>query len=174
MAETKFVMGALPGKKDIRDYKIKKKVCMAVTYPETYECPNIVKVKNQGPVGSCVAHATSQILEFHEGGTANDFPKLSTNFIYGIHYKLFGSKGPGMYLRESANIVAKYGDPREDLCRGNNEVEGVYTIAEKAFNNPEVMESAAKHRISSYARVASPTDIKYALMTYGPILAAIT
>jgi C1A family cysteine protease len=39
---------------------------MAGDYPEEYQVDWRPAVKNQGPVGSCVAHATSEILEwFH-------------------------------------------------------------------------------------------------------------
>ena len=166
----KHSLGCLPDKKDIRDYKIKKGLVMALQYPTTFECQKKVKIKDQGSVGSCVAHSTAEILEYHN---SND-ERLSTNFIYGIHYKLFGSKGPGMYMREACKIAQKYGDPLYDLCRGNTEVDSVYQLAAKAFEKPEVLENASKHRISSYARLVSQNDIKYALMEYGPVLSSIT
>lgn len=165
----KRVMGVLPGKKDIRDYTFKKRVCRAANYPEEYECPIKTAIKDQGFVGSCTAHATAEIMEYH---SPDD--KLSTNFIYGIHYKLFGTKGPGMYLREAAKIVSKYGDPKYELCPGNNEVDFVYKIAEDAFENEEAMASASEHKITSYAKVSDFDDIKYALMSHGPVLAAVT
>lgn len=166
---SEYGKGCLKGKIDIRDYRIKRNVAMAVAFPDTYECPNRVAVKHQGRVGSCVAHATAEILESHSApGT-----KLSTNFLYGIHNELYGSLGPGMYMREAANIVLKYGDPSYELCPGNTEVSEVYKIASDAFNKPGVLESAAKHRIDSYARLKTINDIKYALINYGPVLASI-
>ena len=69
--------------------------------------------------------------------------------------------------------MTKYGDPIYEFCKGNTEVEKVYEIAEKAFKNPEAMESAKNHRASKYVRVVTSSDIKYALMEYGPIMGAI-
>ena len=166
----KRVMGCLLGKKDIRDYKIKRKVAMSVNYPEAFECEKQRgKIKNQGSVGSCVAHATSEILEYHTNGTQ----KLATDFIYGIRNKLFGSTGTGMTLRDACKIVKSYGDPQLSYCPTNTEVTAVFKIAESVFTNEEAMEDAKNHRISSYAQLRNDEDIKYALMNYGPVLACV-
>lgn len=161
-------LGCLHEKVDIRDYKLKRKVAMSVQYPEKYTCNGYRKIKSQGSVGSCVAHATSEILEYHNGGV-----KLSTNFIYGIHKKLYATPGPGMYLRDACKIVHEYGDPVYELCPGNNEVTKVYEIAEKAFDNQDVLRDAAKNRIDSFAKLNSVNEIKYALMNYGPVLSSV-
>ena len=165
----KHGLGALPGKLDIRDYHFKKKVYMSYNYPDTYECPGRMKIKDQGKVGSCVAHSASEILEYHYPGL-----NLSTNFIYGIHHKLYGSNGPGMYLRNAAKIMLKYGDPEYDFCPGNTEVEEVYGIANATFANSEAMLNAKDHRIHNFTKVSDINDIKYALVNYGPVMGAIT
>ena len=161
--------GCLPSKKDIRDYTIKKNIAKSCVYPTHFECEKRAPIKDQGMVGSCVAHSAAEILEYHEEGAE----KLSTNFLYGIHYKLYGTEGPGMYVREVCKIAKKYGDPQYSYCPGNTEIDEVYDIALQAFNNPEAMEDAKKHRISSYAKLVSNNDIKYALMEYGPIIGSI-
>lgn len=171
MAETIYGFGCLLDKTDIRDYKIAAAAVKAITYPETFECAKIARVKNQGGVGSCTAHATSTILEHHYTGID---AQLSTNFIYGIHNKLFGSEGPGLSLREALKTVLQYGDPEYDYCKGNTEVSKVYGIAEQAFEDPVAMENAAKYKISGYARANNINDVKYALMNYGPVLACIS
>lgn len=163
-------LGCLEDKKDIRDYKINKNLVMAFQYPESFECGKYVTVKDQGAVGSCVAHSAAEILEYHNGCKE----KLSTNFIYGIHYKLFRTKGPGMYPREACKIVKEYGDPEYELCPGNDEVDKVYSIAEEAFNKESVLADAKRHKIFSYAKLGSANDIKFALMNYGPVLGTIT
>jgi phosphoribosylpyrophosphate synthetase len=46
---------------DVRDYKI------AVTtqdFPKTFSLPTVT-IKNQGSIGSCVAHACSSLVEYH-------------------------------------------------------------------------------------------------------------
>ena len=72
------VMGCIPSKKDIRDYKLNKKVCHAVNLPEKFEVEHSA-IKNQGGVGSCVAHSVSEILE----QLADNEIKYSTAWIYG-------------------------------------------------------------------------------------------
>ena len=166
--EIKHGLGALPPKVDIRDYKFAQAKCMSVDYPDVYECPIKTAIKDQGSVGSCVAHSGAEILEYHFPNT-----KMSTNFIYGIHKKLYNSDGPGMYTRECAKIMKDYGDPLYEYCPGNTEITGVYKIAEAAFANNEVMADSKSHRISSFARVSSVNGIKYALTTYGPVLGSI-
>ena len=60
---------------DSRDYKVS---ATKEQLPETFELDfSNVKVKNQGQVSSCVAHAMSTILEYH----AHNTNELSTNFI---------------------------------------------------------------------------------------------
>lgn len=169
MEEIKRVMGVLPGKKDIRDFKFKRNKVMSVNFPVVYECPIKTMIKDQGSVGSCAAHSAAEILEYHFPNT-----KMSTNFLYGIHYKLYGTEGPGMYLRDALKIMKQYGDPIYDLCSGNNEVKGVYSIAEKAFADEEVMKNAELYKISAYTKVSSVEDIKYALVNYGPVYIAVT
>jgi len=167
--EDRSASGCLRGKRDIRDYHIKKHVALAVNLPAAYECTQLPEVKDQGAVGSCVAHATSEILEAQAGCNT----KLSTNFIYGIHNKLYGSEGPGMYLREACKIVKDYGDPEYVFCPENTEVREVYKIAEEAFRSIDARNNACQYRIKGYARLANETDVKYALLNYGPVLGSV-
>lgn len=161
--------GCLEGKKDIRDYRLKKGIAMAVAYPQEYRCPKEIEIKNQGSICSCVAHSAAEILEYH-----SQYPiRLSTNFIYGIHKKLFNSNGPGMYLREACKIIQTYGDPTYMSCPGNFEVEKVYDIANQAFENKIIMDESYKYRISKYIKIKSVNEIKYALTNYGPVMAAV-
>ena len=88
-----YIFGALAPKVDIRDYSV---VAMAAEYPEEYQIDWRPAVKDQGSVGSCVAHATSEILEWfhwHETGRSD---RLSTDFIYGMQGVAFGREKSGM------------------------------------------------------------------------------
>lgn len=154
---------------DLRDYKIDRSYIVATELPETYSSMNIHRIQNQGAIGSCVAHALSTILEHHDDNKC----KLSTNFIYGLQNRLYGCTGKGENTRIALNIVKDYGDPKRSLCNGNNEVPDVYEIANEAFDDKEIMEDAYRHKIKSYVRLIGDNDIKYALMNYGPVIAAI-
>lgn len=152
---------------DLRDFKVS---ATAQPLPEQFELDfSNIRVKNQGSVGSCVAHAMSTILEYHAHGNHN----LSTNFIYGIRKKLYAQEGTGMYLRDACKIVTNYGDPLEVDCPGNTEVPRTYEIAEKAMENQQIMETAALFRTKSYYSCKTIEDIKYALVNYGPVIISI-
>lgn len=162
--------GCLLSPVDLRDYRFSKISVLAEQYPSKYELPmDKTKVKNQRTVGSCVAHALSTILEYHDKYRE----VLSTNFIYGIQYRLYLAKGPGMQLRNALKIAKNYGDMTEEHCQGNTEVEEVYDIASKAFNIKEYRENALRYRINSYVKLNSVNDIKFAIMNYGPVLAGV-
>lgn len=158
--------GCLPPKIDLRDYK----VCAPVSeLPETFECKRVGKIKHQGTVGSCVAHATSSILE-----NINNYPQpLSTNFIYGIQKKVLHKTGPGMHLNDACKIIQKYGDMLEMDCPGNDEIPLCYSKADLAFSDSTKLERAEPFKISSYYACYTINDIKYALYNYGPVLASV-
>ena len=59
---------------DIRDYKI---ATTTQEFPETFVLPEVT-VKNQGSTGSCVAHACSSVVEFHNKRQENTDTVFST------------------------------------------------------------------------------------------------
>lgn len=152
---------------DSRDYKVS---ATKEQLPETFELDfSNVKVKNQGQVSSCVAHAMSTILEYH----AHNTNELSTNFIYGIRKKLYNQEGKGMYLRDACKIATNYGDALELDCPGNTEIPKVYDIAAEAMEDESIMSTAAVYRTKSYYSCKTIEDIKYALVNYGPVIISI-
>lgn len=163
-----FGMGSLPPRTDVRDYKVASAI-NAAELPVSYSVPLYMSVKNQGGVSSCVAHATASILEYHDKGEHT----LSTNFIYGGQYSICGRDGRGMYLRDACKIVNHYGDALESDCPGNTEVTDCYGIADNALMDEAAMEAAARFKVKSYANANGDTDIKYAIMNYGPVLASV-
>lgn len=164
-----YALGALKPKVDIRDYKITATVA---DYPESYLCDNLPPIKNQGSVGSCVAHATSSILETFNKTETGEFVSLSTDFIYGMQGIAFGRKEGGMYLRDACKIVKDYGDPSEHSIGGNTEQPKCTERLQKKLTD-EIYKEAKIFRINSYARCKSENEIKHALMNYGPVLGSI-
>ena len=164
-----YFLGALKPKADVRDYKI---AAAAAEYPETYLCENLPPVKNQRSVSSCVAHATSTVLEtFNKTETGHYIP-LSTNFIYGMQGVAFGRLEGGMYLRDACKIVKEYGDATETAIGGNTE-QPKCTEWLKDKLTDEIYTEAKNYRVQSYARCSTINDIKHALVNYGPVLASI-
>lgn len=161
--------GCKESKYDSRDYKLKSDILSSSNLPEEFILPINTCVKNQKHVSSCVACATSSILEYH----SNPNQTLSTNFIYGIRKKLFNSKTEGMSLRDACKIVADYGDMLEEDCPGNNEVPRCCTVAEESMSDPDKVSRASEYRVSEYFLCKTNDDIKYAIYKYGPVLGAI-
>lgn len=164
----KFIPGCLNEKVDLRDYK----VCAANVFqefPKEFKLSNLPQIKNQLEVGSCVAHATSSILEYFD----NNKQTLSTNFIYGIQHKYLNRDHKGMYLIDACKIVKEFGDMTENDCPGNYEIPVCYSKAEQSLNDNVKKSRAYYYRIESYYKCSTDNDIKYALMHYGPVLASI-
>jgi C1A family cysteine protease len=155
---------------DVRDYKIA--CASSEVLPEKFELDLLPNIKNQGSVSSCVAHASSSILEYHELAAGRK-TKLSTNFIYGIQRFEFAREDTGMFLRDACKIICKYGDMLETDCSGNNEVPKCWDKAEKSLADEDKKTTAEAFRIKSYFSCDSNKAIKKAIMNYGPVLASI-
>ena len=163
--------GCKAPKKDIRDYKLSK-AAYATRLPEEFTLTPTMKVKNQGGVCSCVAHATSSILEYH-AQKQKSYDLLSTNFIYGAEYHLFAESDFGMHINNACKIVTRYGDVLETDCPGNTEVTEVNDIAKAVFDDEDKLQSAQRFRMKSYYSCNSIEKVKQAVYSHGPVLASI-
>lgn len=156
---------------DVRDYKF---ACVSdAALPETFDCTRdgkTISVKDQSSTSSCVAHACSSIIEYHNKRQKNTDITFSTEFIYG--YRPFGYYvGEGMYLRDALKTIQKLGDvPLTDL-KGNHEYVKAMGAVEARLE--ELKDIAYPNRVSTYMRVNSTVDIKQALMKYGPVLVSM-
>ena len=162
--------GALPRRIDVRDYKLRKSTLTNESFPEEFilDHPGI---KNQGAVGSCVAHAISEVVEFFNCLQEGTEIEMSTGFIYGNRRNSLNKK-MGMYIREALHNVCKYGDVYKSDFKENVEVPEAIEVFESKFDS--LKEKALPNRFSSYFRLTSAVDIKRALMNYGPVVFALT
>lgn len=161
--------GALAPKVDKRDYKVAAPI---QGFPTSFKLNNLPRVKSQGNVCSCVAHATSTILEYFNIQEQGDRRQLSTDFIYGMQGVLFDRLDKGMYLRDACKIVNKYGDCYDSTIPSNTEQPRCTKLLKEILTD-EIYEEASPMRVQSYALCASESAIKHALMNYGPVLASI-
>lgn len=159
--------GVVESSYDARDYKIKADS----EFPETFELPYKVSVKNQGSKPTCVAHALSSLVEYHNLIETGKYRKFSTEFIYGtrdIGYYI----GDGMVIRDALKTIKKYGDCYYADCPGNHDTaDAMNNVNEKM---EEYRDLAYPHRIGSYYRVKTPEEIKTALMNHGPVVISMT
>lgn len=163
MEERKFPLLFSPY--DVRDYAINADT----NFPKEFSL-GTVTIKDQGSVGSCVAHALSSIVEYHNKRQEGTNIIFSTDFIYGYRPKGYYI-GEGMYLREALKTITKCGDVPEFILKGNHEYDEAMKIVEQ--NLEELKDKAYIHRISSYVKLNTVDEIKTALMKYGYVALAI-
>ena len=161
------IFGALPEYIDVRDYTLKK------TNKEDFPLEFLLhpgEVKSQGPVGSCVAHSIAEVVEYFNKEQEKTADKFSTGFIYGNRRNSL-NKGSGMYVREALHNTCKYGDVLLKDFNENKEVPEVIQLFEERFE--QLKDKAYPNRISTYFRLKTEEDIKYALLHYGPVIFAM-
>ena len=158
-------LGALPERVDIRDYKLTYPIT-ATEFPAEFEIKPCA-VKNQGSVGSCVAHAIAETIEYHNKVQDNITKKMSVGFIYGNRRNSL-NKGSGMYVREALANARNYGDVYLTDFNENKETPEIINLFEERYES--LKDKAYPFRFSTYFRVKSDNDIKYALMNYGPVI----
>ena len=151
---------------DIRDYKI---ATTTKEFPETFALPD-VSVKDQGSTGSCVAHACSSVVEFHNKRQEGTETIFSTEFIYG--YRPAGYYvGEGMYIRNALKTLKDVGDCTQSDLKGNHKCPEAMEAVEACLD--ELMDKAYPHRISTYAKVNTVDEIKQALLEFGYVVVSM-
>ena len=157
--------GAIYSPKDVRDYKLVA-TAAPTELPEEFQL-DMVRIKNQGSVGSCVAHSLSEVIEFFNKKQFNHNYVMSTNFIYG-NRRTSEHTGHGMVIRDALKAVQKYGDIRATKFPGNTETPQVIDDFEANFDS--LKDEAYKSRISTYVRLTGVDQIKSFLVNHGPVV----
>lgn len=162
-------LGAEFSPPDLRDYRIAK-TSLADEFPETFELDYMPPVKNQGSVGSCVAHSIATCAEYFNYRQHMIVNDISVGYIY-------GNRVPP--LKETAGMTTRYaianfctdGAPfLTDFplhCEVPEIIEAVKKKKEALHNK------ASKFRFTAYVKVATEREIKTALMDGNPIIIAV-
>ena len=161
--------GAIPSLPDIRDYTLCKSAISKKKLPKEY-INEPVKIKSQGVQPTCVAHALSSLIEFHDFNETKQYTRFSTNFIYGCRFDT-NYFGEGMYLRDGLKIIQKYGDVEYSLLPGNASVSTAYRKVKDNFK--KLKSYAYPNRISTYYKIKSISELKYSLYNNGPVAASM-
>lgn len=164
----KRVFGAIYSDVDVRDYKF---VCTVGVneFPEEYALKT-VRIKNQGSVGSCVAHALSSIVEYYNLIQRNDTTEMSTGYIYGNRSNSL-HKNPGMVVRDALNIVRRYGDVSKKDFPENVETPDAIALYEQRAT--DLYSAGRPNRITKYCRIYTINEAKLALSAGIPLLMAM-
>ena len=157
-----LVCGALFSKPDVRDYTAKTKLS---DFPAEFEL-DMPKVKHQGAISSCVAHALSTVVEYFNEKETGQYEEMSTGYIYG-NRRLTLHKGKGMYTRDAVGTVAKYGDVPNSYFPVNVEVP--YAI-EKFEAEVDKIEPVGYHfKFAEYFKLKDELAIKTSIMENGQV-----
>lgn len=147
--------GCVPSKRDLRDYKLNRKVCNAIILPDEFELTR-PQVRSQGNVNSCVAHAVAESLEQTDG------IKYSTDWVYG--YRPFPYyQGEGMMISNALKTVRQVGAVEYKDLPTNTEVPEVKALVKENIDTYKQL--AGDHKIYTYARLHGIQEIKNALYT---------
>lgn len=162
--------GALPPKKDIRDYKAAATAAAVnIEIPEEFEL-EMPRVKNQAEVGSCVAHAISTVIEYFNKQQEGTDEVFSTGYIYG-NRRISTNQNMGMFVDDAIHTVVKWGDVPNEKFPYNIEVpEAITKFEQSAF---ELAPEAYPHRFSSYFKLETAEAMKLNLLQNGPIVFSI-
>jgi hypothetical protein len=133
---------------DIRDYVLN--IVGVNNFPEEYEISPMPDLKNQGSVGSCVAHATATVLESLNFKQDNCYEPLSTDFIYGLSGILYNTTSGGMYVRDACKIAYDYGDCKKSTISTNTKQPKCSENLKKKLNS-DIYDEAKQFKIEGYA-----------------------
>lgn len=157
-------MGALPSPKDIRNYVA---VCTAAEedFPEEFEL-EMPEVKDQGNVGSCVAHALALVVEYFDKLQGDNVGRMSTGYIYGNRSNYY--TGRGRHISVAIRDLQKYGVCAYDKFPENVEVPlAIELFKERVYN---LYPEAYPNRIATYYEIHDNAGIRAALMQGSPVV----
>lgn len=161
-------LGAIFSKLDVRDY-VAKTTKSNSNNLNSYELP-LVRVKNQGQVGSCCAHVLSSVVEYFNYVQHNIKTEMSVGYIYGNRTKTT-HKGKGMIIRDALKTLSTYGTVTKDKFPYNVEIPDAVNKFNQYANG--LYEEGTISRISSYYKVKTEADIKNALKLKYPVVIGI-
>ena len=161
-------LGAIKSPKDVRDYRA---ACTVSTqyFPDDFELW-MPEVKDQGTIGSCVAHSLATVVEYFSHEQGDDTRTMSTGYIYGNRTSSVHT-GEGMIVRDALATTCTYGTVPNEFFPYNIEV----PVAIQVFENKaiELYPHGYPNRFTSYYRLNSDNDIKASLMQHGPVVFAM-
>lgn len=158
-------LGAQASNPDLRDYRIAT-TSLENIFPEEFELM-MPPVKNQGSVGSCVAHSIALVAEYYNKNQYNLDTELSVGYIYGN--RVFPlNEGQGMITRYAiANFCADGTPFLSDFPLHCEVPEIIEAVAEK---KSELHDKASKFRFTAYVSTKQEQEMKTALLNGNPII----
>lgn len=160
-----------PSPQDDRDYKVTRLVPMAESFPLEFVTIYPGQVKDQGQVGSCMAHSIAETRETIEALQSKVYNQFSVGFVYGNREVPAGQETEGMIPRDALKQLMACGDVYNVDFPYNEEYPSVH--ARLGLVKTDLLAKAYPHRITAYCRLWTLNDIKTALMKLGPVIIGI-
>lgn len=164
MNETQIGLGAIPRKKDTRDYK-PQALGMGAPYPDTFSTP-VTNIYMQGTYGTCGAHAGAALMNALKGIVSS--PKYLWKRIKQIDgFPLDG----GTDMRSIFKALQTWG-----ICAlavmDNSLEQDIQHYSDPSEITPGIDANAANNKIGSYGFIDNPTmeQIKQAIYTYKAVV----
>jgi C1A family cysteine protease len=166
-----YKFGTQISRQDDRDFELGAVVsCAFQSFPNTFRIMYPGKPKDQGRVGSCVAHSLSYVKEVLEYRQTNKFNLFSVGFIYG-NRKTTDYQGEGMEPRDALKHLLNEGDCYNEDFDYNLEWPEIKNVLNKVKSN--LLRKSRQHKIKAFARLKTADEVKMALMTLGPVTFAM-
>lgn len=146
--------GCFESPKDLRDFRVCSNISK-ITLPTEYKLMP-TKIKDQGSVNSCVAHALSSMLE------KKNETEFSTGWIYGYRPEGY-YQGEGMYPREALKTLLNMGAVKEESFSYNVEMQKAKQVVDENLILLDAL--ADEYKITAYARLYTISEIKSWLYT---------
>lgn len=156
------VLGAIPSPLDVRDMGISAFATVGSDFPAEYNLipEDLIIVKDQGNIPSCVGHAASSDRDITEYLQHGKMDNHSPGFIYanrsGTISELFGTEG--MVPRDAARKVIREGAVLQKDFPFNDFYKNL-----KDKITPELLEKAYPRRASAFYYVEAENEVKTAL-----------
>jgi C1A family cysteine protease len=149
-----------PSPYDSRDLKFSK-VYREIALPvKTENWLTMLPVRDQGSQGSCAAMAAAAMKEWQEIKDVGLAEYLSPQFIYNLRDD---TSEEGMSNRDLMKILQDKG-----VC-----YEKSFPYGSTGKPNSTLISQASNFKISNYARIYSPEELKQALFIKGPCIVAV-
>lgn len=160
-------LGLIPSRHDRRDYHISKIAPVKTAWPEEWTMPFLSPVHNQGASSMCMAFSNRLPIEFFNWRERGEYTAMSAGYNYAKR-EATDHQGEGMEPRQALAGLLRWGmchDTDFPLATDYPDLKGRLT--------PELDVAAAPHRITAYAAVQTPDEIKSALVWNGPVIIGV-
>ena len=169
MEDFKHTLGSLFSIPDVRDY-VAHSNKSDDEIPKEFTLSYLPAIKNQGAVGSCVAHSLATVAEYYTKKETGKKTKMSTGYIYGN--RMFSThKGSGMYTRDALKTMTKYGDVPYEYFPDNVEVPYAIELFEQKVE--EIESLGYNFKFKAYYKLTDEKAIKTHLLSGNPVVMAM-